>query len=61
MEDGRLVAHYWLKRGQTVVRNTETSVVVRTGQATALTAYWNGLDLGPLADQPVVEAIFPPN
>lgn len=58
--DGQPVKHYWLKRGQTVVQRAEKTVVVRTGQATALTATWNGRDLGALGVQPVVEASFPP-
>jgi len=58
--DGQPVKHYWLRRGQTVVQRAEKTVVVRTGQATALTATWNGRDLGALSVQPVVEASFPP-
>ena len=58
--DGQPVKHYWLKRGQTVVQRAEKTVVVRTGQATALNATWNGRDLGALSVQPVAEASFPP-
>jgi hypothetical protein len=58
--DDQPVKHYWLKRGQTVVQRAERTVVVRTNQATALTATWNGQDLGALSAQPVVEAVFPP-
>jgi cytoskeletal protein RodZ len=58
--DDQPVQHYWLKRGQTVVQQAERTVVVRTNQATALTATWNGQNLGVLSDQPVVEASFPP-
>jgi hypothetical protein len=58
--DGQPVKHYWLKRGQMIVQRAEKSVVVRTGQGTALTATWNGLDMGALSAQPVVEASFPP-
>jgi cytoskeletal protein RodZ len=60
MVDGQPVKHYWLKRGQTIVQRAEATVVVRTGQGTALGASWNGLDLGLLSGQPVVEASFPP-
>jgi len=59
MVDGQPVKHYWLKRGQTIVQQAETAVVVRTGQATALSAAWDGRDLGVLSGQPVVEASFP--
>ena len=58
--DGQPVKHYWLRRGQTVVQRAEKTVVVRTGQATAITATWNGRDMGALSVQPVVEASFPP-
>ena len=58
--DGQAVKHYWLKRGQTIVQRAKTDLVVRTGQATALNATWNGRDLGFLSDQPVIEAKFPP-
>jgi cytoskeletal protein RodZ len=58
--DDQPVKHYWLRRGQTVVQQAEKTVVVRTNQATALTATWNGQDLGALSVQPVVEASFPP-
>ena len=59
LADGQLVNHYWLKRGQTVVQRAETVVLVRTGQGTALTASWNGRDLGLLSSQPVAEVRFP--
>ena len=59
MVDGRPAKHYWLRRGQTVVQEAETVVVVRTGQGPALTASWNGRDLGALSSQPVAEARFP--
>ena len=59
--DGQPAKHYWLKRGQTIVQRAEAAVVVRTGQGTALGASWNGLDLGVLSGQPVVEASFPPS
>jgi transcriptional regulator with XRE-family HTH domain len=58
--DGQPVKHYWLRRGQTIVQRAAQTVVVRTGQATALTATWNGRELGALSVQPVVEASFPP-
>ncbi|MCL2029136.1 MAG: helix-turn-helix domain-containing protein [Deltaproteobacteria bacterium] len=59
MVDGRPAKHYWLRQGQTVVQEAESVVVVRTGQAPALTASWNGRDLGALSSQPVAEARFP--
>jgi hypothetical protein len=59
MVDGQPVKHYWLKRGQTIVQRAEMVVVVRTGQATALIATWNGRELGVLSGQPVFEASFP--
>jgi len=58
--DGQDVKHYRLSRGQTVTQKAETIVVVRTGQATALTATWNGRDMGALSGRAVVEARFPP-
>jgi hypothetical protein len=59
--DGQPVQHFWLRRGQTIVQRAELTVVVRTGQGTALTASWNGRDLGVLSNgQPIVEASFPP-
>jgi cytoskeletal protein RodZ len=59
--DSQPVKHYWLRRGQTVVQRAETDILVRAGQGAALTAVWNGKDLGTLSGQPtVVEASFPP-
>jgi hypothetical protein len=58
--DGQPVKHYWLRRGQSVVQRAEATLVVRTGQGTALTAVWNGQDLGALSSHLIVEASFPP-
>ncbi|GHV58073.1 hypothetical protein FACS189460_5460 [Deltaproteobacteria bacterium] len=58
--DGRPVEHFCVKRGQQVIRKAETGLVIRTGQATALSAAWNGQNLGPLSDSPIAEVTLPP-
>ncbi len=57
--DGGQPQYFLLNSGQKVIWRAEDHIIVTAGQAGSLLVNWNGQDLGPLGDRPVVERRFP--